>query len=261
MSYFSKYKGKKIEDVLDDSVKHVADVNNPHKVTASQLGLDDVVHIKTIKSVSYDGAVDGQAVTKLRQEVAAMSERITTTQQSVTSGINSESQRAQRELADHTGNKNNPHEVTAEQLGLSDAIHSKTVKTVEYDGSVDGQAVAKLRQEVAAMGDRITTTQQSVTSGINSEAERAKKELSDHAGNKENPHGVTAEQIGLGDAIHAKVVSSIQYDGAVDGQAVAKLRLELAAETERAKTAETSNVANINALAQKVSYYKTIQTL
>ena len=85
---------------------HLADKNNPHKVTAAQVGLDKVINVKQASKVEFDS---------------------------------------------HTSNNSNPHKVTAAQIGL----------------------------------DKVDNIQQA-----------AKTDFDSHVNNKANPHAVTASQVG-----------------------------------------------------------------
>lgn len=67
----------------------------------------------------------------------------------------------------------------------------------------------------------------------------------------------------LSDMIRASVVTSIPYDGSVDGAQVAKLRQEL--EQEILARIQSDNAkadkASLDALAQQVSYYSIVKTI
>lgn len=80
----------------------------------------------------------------------------------------------------------------------------------------------------------------------------------------------------MADVIHYEVVQKVQYDGAVDGEQVQKLRRELSttkadltqkvtdANTANRELVNTANIENRNLVAQlaaSVSYYATIKTI
>lgn len=95
-----------IGDNDNNLASHLADTNNPHKVTAAQVGLGSVDNVKQAAKTDFDS---------------------------------------------HVNNKNNPHTVTAVQIGL----------------------------------DKVDNIQQA-----------AKTDFDSHVNNKANPHAVTASQVG-----------------------------------------------------------------
>ena len=134
------YPGDKGKATTDKLNSHVDNFENPHKVTAEQVGL---------------GKVDN---------TSDLDKPISTATQESLDSIN-------KEISDHKSNFENPHKVTAEQVGL---------------GNVDN--TADLDKPVS------TATQELV--------DDTKKELdtkiSNHVKDLNNPHQVTKEQVGLG---------------------------------------------------------------
>lgn len=98
----------------DTTNNHIKDKNNPHGVTASQVGLGNV-----------DNTADADKPVSTAQATAiATAEKAGTT--------------AQANLTTHTNNKSNPHGVTAEQIGLGNvdntADSEKSVKFASEAG-------------------------------------------------------------------------------------------------------------------------------
>ena len=99
----------------------------------------------------------------------------------------------QKNLDDHTGNKNNPHAVTAAQVGADPA----------------GSAAAVQASLSAHTGNRSNphgVTAQQVGADPAGTAAAVQSSLSAHTGNRSNPHGVTAQQVGADPAGTAAAV-------------------------------------------------------
>ena len=99
----------------------------------------------------------------------------------------------QKNLDAHTGNKNNPHAVTAAQVGADPA----------------GSAAAVQSSLSAHTGNRSNphgVTAQQVGADPAGSAAAVQSSLSAHTGNRSNPHGVTAQQVGADPAGTAAAV-------------------------------------------------------
>lgn len=114
------------------------------------------------------------------------------------------------ELKNHTENKNNPHQVTKEQLGLGKVINIEQAAKSDFDSHTADTIV------------HITTTERNIwnaketTAGSQSKADQAltnaKAYTDTHVSNKSNPHGVTASQIGLGNLTNDKQATKSEFD-------------------------------------------------
>lgn len=210
-------KGKETTDKVND---HLSDYNNPHQVTKEQLGLENVNNTADLdKPIS---TATQTAIDNLKAELES----------SISSG-NSELSDL---ISNHVSNVSNPHQVTKEQLGL---------------GNVDN--TADLDKPVS------TATQTAI--------DNAKSELSTsldiHIADKNNPHSVTKEQVGLGNVNNTadldKPVSTAQQ-AAIDSVSSA---LTLALQTHTLNTSNPhqvtkdqiglSNVDNTSDLSKPVS--------
>lgn len=208
-----------------DLVTHVNNFNNPHNVTAGQIGLGNVSNYATATQVeAQTGTANNLFMTPLRTAQAIQTLALTP-------------------LTDHINNTTNPHNVTAVQVGLgnvpnfpkattaqaqagtSDAVFmtAKTVaeaiaaladpdgqqasiaahladhgnphavdKTQVGLGSVENYAVATQAEAVAGLANNLymtpLRTQQLIAAGV-------ADVLASHTGNTNNPHGVTAAQV------------------------------------------------------------------
>lgn len=98
-------------DTVDDELKkadtHSKSTSNPHKVTKSQVGLGDV-----------DNTSDASKPVSEAQATAIADAKKAGTD-------------AQTNLTEHTNNKNNPHEVTAEQIGAAGSSHTHEGQSIK----------------------------------------------------------------------------------------------------------------------------------
>lgn len=152
-------------DVIDQQLKsqdsnlstHSTNVNNPHGVTKAQVGLDQVDNTPDLgKPVSY------------AQNIAIEDAKKAGTD-------------AQSNLNTHITNKSNPHNVTKVQVGLGNVPDVATNdQTPTYSAA---SSLTKL-----SSGEKLSVAFGKISKAIS--------DLISHIGNKSNPHGVTAEQVG-----------------------------------------------------------------
>lgn len=91
-------------------------------------------------------------------------------------------------LAAHTGAKNNPHGVTAEQTGAVPASEKGAaggVASLDSGGKVPAAQLPEMNYDPAGSAAAVD------------------KKLSAHTGDKNNPHGLTAAQVGAAAAEHS----------------------------------------------------------
>ena len=145
------YPGDKGKATTDKLNEHVANTENPHQVTKAQVGLANVDNTSDMdKPVS---TATQAAIDKVKEDL----------EQSIGGGSET--------LTSHTENKNNPHEVTKEQVGL---------------GNVDN---------TSDLNKPVSTAQ---SEAINAAKAEVTKSINDHIADVRNPHRVTKEQVGLG---------------------------------------------------------------
>ena len=164
---FNQRLGKMDEDI-ELLNNHALQKDNPHGVTKSQIGLGNVPNVSTNNQTpTYSD------ITTLTNLVSGekLSEALPKIKLAVANLIN------------HMANKSNPHGVTKSQIGLGNVPNVST------------------NDQILTYGD--ITTLSTLTSGEKlSEAfpkmKLAISNLINHMGNKNNPHGVTKGQLGLG---------------------------------------------------------------
>ena len=132
-----------VDKVNSSLTAHVSSENNPHKVTKAQIGLGNV-----------DDTSDVNKPVSLAQEA-----RISSVESQLTT-----------QITIHTADKNNPHEVTKAQIGLSDVDNTRDIDKP------------------------ISTAQQAALTELDS---RLTEAITNHSEDTSNPHDVTKEQVGL----------------------------------------------------------------
>ena len=180
------YEGNKGKATTDKLNEHVANTENPHNVTKAQVGLGDVDNTSDIdKPIS---TATQEALDKITSDVES-----------------------------HTTNKSNPHGVTKAQVGL---------------GNVDN--TADLDKPVSnATKELINSTKDSLTQTITL-----------HTENKNNPHRVTKEQVGLANVDNTADLNkpvSIAQQAAID-----KVKSEILPEVDKVNSSLTAHVSSEN---------------
>lgn len=110
---------KEIKAALDS---HINDYNNPHQVTKEQVGLDQVDNTSDLNkpiSTLTQQALDYEA--NLRDEMDT----------ELMNRINEVHDGLSQEIDTHIQDKNNPHQVTKEQIGLGNLTNDAQVKRIE----------------------------------------------------------------------------------------------------------------------------------
>jgi len=186
------YAGDKGKETTDKVNSHISDFNNPHKVTAEQVGLGNVDNTSDINKP------------------------VSTAQQEALDAVN-------KEVSEHKADKNNPHEVTKAQVGLGNVdntadldkpVSNATQELVdntkkELDTKIDNHTSDfnnphKVTKEQVGLGnvDNTADLDKPVSNATQELVDNTKKELDtkidNHTSDFNNPHKVTKEQVGLG---------------------------------------------------------------
>ncbi len=141
---------------------HVANVNNPHATTATQVGLS------LVQNYSIATTLQAQAGTATNAYMTPATTAAAITQQAL------------GPLNTHINDHGNPHATTAAQVGLGNVNNYGTAST--SDGSTGTSATLYM-------------TPAATTAAIASQVGNA---FAAHVANMSNPHGVTQAQVGLG---------------------------------------------------------------
>ena len=167
-----------------DLTSHINNKNNPHGVTKEQVGLGNVTNVEQASKVDF------QRHSNNRNNPHG----VTKTQVGLGNVTNVE-QASKQEFNAHATNSNNPHNVTKSQVGLANVTNVEQASKTDFD--------AHARDTIKHI------TQQERTSW-NSKADG--RALTDHTGNKNNPHGVTKTQVGLGNVVNVEQASKSEFN-------------------------------------------------
>ena len=203
-----------ILDTLKTEIsEHLKSKANPHGVTKEQVGLENVDNTADVNkpiSKATQTALDGKV-----DKVPG-------------SGLIPDALKT--EITGHAGNKNNPHSVTKAQVGLENVDNTsdanKPISNLTK-AALDGKVSNTVTVNGHALSDNITVTKGDIGLGnvenlaptdypvskatqtaLDGKVDKVKgsvliteidlTNLKAHTTNKENPHGVTKEQVGLG---------------------------------------------------------------
>lgn len=156
---------------------HANNKQNPHNVTKDQVGLFNVQNYAVAtQEEARLGAANDRYMTPLRTS-QLVSEFVTT------------------RLNDHTERHDNPHQVTKTQVGL---------------GNVENYAIATQAEASEALSNTLYMTPGRTRDTIDALAAPI-----DHLSDKDNPHEVTKEQVGLGSVQNYPIASEAEAKAAV----------------------------------------------
>lgn len=152
--------------ISGDLGAHATDVNNPHQTTKAQVGLSAVQNYGIATSADATaGTSNILYMTPLRVKEA------------IDNALGGSSG-----LAGHIADTNNPHNTTKSQVGLSNVLN---------------YGVATAAQVLAGTANNLYIT----PSGLSSLRSQITSDLNAHAGRTDNPHNVTANQVGAYDSV------------------------------------------------------------
>lgn len=157
---------RNISNIRNDLTNHTNNRSNPHSVTASQVGAYTKAETDKLINNAKSSITTSSIGTYTKSEIDT---KDTTTLNSAKSYADGKATSVQNNLNGHTNNRSNPHGVTASQVGTytKQEIDSKDSSTLS---SAKGYADSK--------------------------ANTVQNNLNSHTGNRSNPHGVTAGQVG-----------------------------------------------------------------
>ena len=195
-----------------DLTAHIQNRNNPHNVTKQQVGLGNVANVEQASKVDFQNHLNNRnnphSVTKTQVGLGNVTNveqaskqdfdahaRDTTKHITQQERISWNGKADGRALTDHTGNRNNPHSVTKTQVGLGN------VTNVEQASKQDFDAHARDTTKHITQQERISW---------NGKADG--RALTDHTGNRNNPHGVTKTQVGLGNVVNVEQASKSEFN-------------------------------------------------
>lgn len=170
---------KSISDTGDSGLLvHLADKNNPHSVTKAQVGLGSVQNYGiATKAQAEAGVVNNAYMTPLR------------TAQAIDLKV--------KDANDHVLRTDNPHGVNATQVGL---------------GNVQNYPIATQAQAEGGAANDVYMTPLRVKQAIDVQM----LPVISHVSDKNNPHGVTKTQVGLGNVRNYAIATKAQAEAGTD---------------------------------------------
>ena len=198
----------------DATAAHKSDKKNPHGVTAAQVGA------YTKGEVDAKGYVT-KTVTNGLATAAALTAEVTRAKKAESANATAAAD-AKKAATDHAARTDNPHKVTASQVG------AYTKAEVDAKGYVTKSVTNGLATASALTAE---VTRAKAAEKANADA------IAAHKSDKKNPHGVTAAQVGAytkGEVDAKGYVTKTVTNGLATASA-------LTAEVTRAKKAESAN--------------------
>ncbi|MCY9099473.1 hypothetical protein MOE49_10455 [Bacillus inaquosorum] len=101
---------------------HTEDINNPHKVTKTQVGLDKVLNVTQASKEEFD----------IHTSNIENPHNVTASQIGLSNVLN-EKQATKLEFDNHVNNTSNPHSVTKEQIGLGNVTNVEQASKINFD--------------------------------------------------------------------------------------------------------------------------------
>lgn len=166
---FAGNRGKALEENLE---RHKADNQNPHHVTKAQIGLSEVDNTadmyKPVSGPQQDAM--NQLEANIKKDIAA---QVVEADENLKKELNGKITDTTQKLDRHIADKSNPHNVTKSQLGLD-----------MVDNTADLDKPVSVPQKIAIDDAKKAGTE-------------AQAALTEHKNDTNNPHSVTAAQVGL----------------------------------------------------------------
>ena len=184
----------KAEKVGQDLTAHKGDKSNPHGVTKEQVGLGNVANVPQASKTEFDNHANNSIIHVTAQDKA---------------NWNSKANGA--DLTGHTTNKNNPHEVTKSQIGLSNVDNVKQASKAEFDAHAGDNNRHVTAADKSNWNSKANGSHTHPTSQI-TDLDPKLDNYDGHIGNKNNPHGVTKAQVGLGNVGNFLQASKQEFD-------------------------------------------------
>ena len=195
-----------------DLTAHIQNRNNPHNVTKQQVGLGNVANVEQASKVDFQNHLNNRnnphSVTKTQVGLGNVTNveqaskqdfdahaRDTTKHITQQERISWNGKADGRALTDHTGNRNNPHGVTKTQVGLGNVVNVEQASKQDFDAHA-----------------RDTTKHITQQERISWNGKADGRALTDHTGNRNNPHGVTKTQVGLGNVVNVEQASKSEFN-------------------------------------------------
>jgi len=163
---------------------HVGDSSNPHGVTAAQVGLDQVDNTADADkevSTATQSAIDDVSLVASDNTTLIGTQGLEINENTAAIGTNTTN------LDSHVGDTNNPHQVTAEQVGL---------ENVDNTSDADKEVSTATQGAIDSINGEVSNNTTNITDN-NNNIQTNNTNIANHVGDSNNPHGVTSSQLGL----------------------------------------------------------------
>ena len=179
---------------MSELENHLENKSNPHGVTKTQVGLGNVPNVAT-----NDQAPTYSAATTLAPLTSG--EKLSISLGKIMKAIS--------DLISHIGNKSNPHAVTKTQVGLGNVPNVATNdQTPTYSAAstlatlTSGEklniSLGKVMKAISVLMAHVEDKNNPHGITADQIGEMSAESIREHTENKSNPHGVTKTQVGLG---------------------------------------------------------------
>ena len=167
-----------------DFSDHISNTNNPHNVTAVQVGAAAISHTHTESDITDLGSYASSSHTHTLNDI--------TDSDTLATNLN---------LTTHTSNTNNPHQVTKSQVGLSNVDNTSDLN------KPISTAVQTALDDLEDRIDAIDEIGSSIT--LASLGGASATDLTNHINDTNNPHSVTYTQTGAAAASHTHELTDV----------------------------------------------------
>ncbi|WP_338444394.1 BppU family phage baseplate upper protein [Bacillus spizizenii] len=164
--------------------------------------IDDFESLKNKINELYNETI--QTVEELRKKFEDL-ENIETKD-----GAQKKADAVQANLDTHKNDKSNPHDVTKSQVGLGNVDNVQQATKAEFNTHNTDSTRHITSTERSNWNAKETTT--GAQNKADTAEENAKTYTDQHINNKSNPHGVTKDQVGLGNVTNDKQATKTEFD-------------------------------------------------
>lgn len=224
-----------LKALTDRTDKHINDKLNPHGTTKAQIGLGAVENYRPATQPEAEAGVAGEVVmTPLRTWQAITKFNQLNIDPKVTTHIN---------------NKNNPHEVTKAQVGLANVTNLRQVQNGGAAGMLTNQI------QIGWNGTRIVAQVDAQNFGPIFNQLHPDPNTAAHANNRNNPHGTTAAQVGLGSVPNWRAANEAEARDGWSNNTIAQ-PLSIRRYHEAQRTISWNGPGSVNGFSDNHIYYQ-----
>lgn len=162
-------------------INHLSNTSNPHSVDKTDVGLGNVPNLDTTDAINNEHTHSNKSVLDLFDGI------LKTSYDNAVSWISTNG----ANLLSHLIDANNPHNITANTLGLGDVPNLDTTDAVNNEHTHSNKSILDNIQQA------LTTSLKNAYDNVVTWVSTNGTNLINHLSNTSNPHNVTKEQLGL----------------------------------------------------------------